>query len=127
MRVSVVNLGCKVNRVESDTIAKAYETRGAQLCSVPDADIVVVNTCTVTEEADKRPVKASGAFFVKIRLRKLWLPVAQLLLNPSFTVALIPASAWWIKLICSKRWVTARLLLRQILFVWEKNSLHVFH
>ena len=53
MRVSVVNLGCKVNRVESDTIAKAYETRGAQLCSVPDADIVVVNTCTVTEEADK--------------------------------------------------------------------------
>lgn len=44
MRVSVVNLGCKVNRVESDTIAKAYETRGAQLCSVPDADIVVVNT-----------------------------------------------------------------------------------
>ena len=51
MRVSVVNLGCKVNRVESDTIAKAYETRGAQLCSVPDADIVVVNTCTVTEEA----------------------------------------------------------------------------
>ena len=41
MRVSVVNLGCKVNRVESDTIAKAYETRGAQLCSVPDADILL--------------------------------------------------------------------------------------
>lgn len=58
MRVSVVNLGCKVNRVESDTIAKAYETRGAQLCSVPDADIVVVNTCTVTEEADKKTRKS---------------------------------------------------------------------
>ena len=54
MRVSVVNLGCKVNRVESDTIAKAYETRGAQLCSVPDADIVVVNTCTVTEESRQK-------------------------------------------------------------------------
>ena len=54
MKVSVVNLGCKVNRVESDTIAKAYEGRGAQLCSVPDADIVVINTCTVTEEADKK-------------------------------------------------------------------------
>ena len=66
MKVSVVNLGCKVNRVESDTIDKAYEGRGAQLCSVPDADIVVINTCTVTEEADKKPVKAFGAFFVKI-------------------------------------------------------------
>ncbi len=58
MKVSVVNLGCKVNRVESDTIAKAYEGRGAQLCSVPDADIVVINTCTVTEEADKKTRKS---------------------------------------------------------------------
>ena len=58
MKVSVVNLGCKVNRVESDTIAKAYENRGAELCEVPQADIVVVNTCTVTEEADKKTRKS---------------------------------------------------------------------
>ncbi len=58
MKVSVVNLGCKVNRVESDTIAKAYENRGAELCEVPEADIVVVNTCTVTEEADKKTRKS---------------------------------------------------------------------
>ena len=58
MKVSVVNLGCKVNRVESDTIAKAYENRGAELCDVPEADIVVVNTCTVTEEADKKTRKS---------------------------------------------------------------------
>lgn len=58
MKVSVVNLGCKVNRVESDTIAKSYENRGAQLCEVPEADLVVVNTCTVTEEADKKTRKS---------------------------------------------------------------------
>ena len=58
MKVSIVNLGCKVNRVESDTIAKAYENRGAELCEVPDADVVVVNTCTVTEEADKKTRKS---------------------------------------------------------------------
>lgn len=58
MKVSIVNLGCKVNRVESDTIAKAYENRGAALCSVSEADLVVVNTCTVTEEADKKTRKS---------------------------------------------------------------------
>lgn len=58
MKVSIVNLGCKVNRVESDTIAKAYENRGASLCPVPEADLVVVNTCTVTEEADKKTRKS---------------------------------------------------------------------
>lgn len=58
MRVSVVNLGCKVNRVESDTIAAAYQRRGAELSEVASADVVVVNTCTVTEEADKKTRKA---------------------------------------------------------------------
>ena len=58
MKVCVVNLGCKVNRVESDTIAKAYENRGAELCEVSEADVVVVNTCTVTEEADKKTRKS---------------------------------------------------------------------
>lgn len=58
MKVAIVNLGCKVNRVESDTIAKAYENRGAVLCDVPEADVVVVNTCTVTEEADKKTRKS---------------------------------------------------------------------
>lgn len=58
MKVSVVNLGCKVNRVESDTIALSYESNGNTLCQVPDADLVVVNTCTVTEEADKKTRKS---------------------------------------------------------------------
>ncbi len=58
MKVSVVNLGCKVNRVESDTIALSYESNGSTLCPVPEADLVVVNTCTVTEEADKKTRKS---------------------------------------------------------------------
>ncbi len=57
MNVSVVNLGCKVNRVESDTIALSYQGKGDTLCALEDADIVVVNTCTVTEEADKKTRK----------------------------------------------------------------------
>lgn len=57
MKVSVVNLGCKVNRVESDTIAAAYLQNGSTLCNTPQADLIVVNTCTVTEEADKKTRK----------------------------------------------------------------------
>ena len=57
MKVSVVNLGCKVNRVESDTIAAAYAARGDELVDVALADTVIVNTCTVTEEADKKTRK----------------------------------------------------------------------
>lgn len=57
MNISVVNLGCKVNRVESDTIAAAYLRNGAQLSGIEDADLIIVNTCTVTEEADKKTRK----------------------------------------------------------------------
>ncbi len=54
----VVNLGCKVNRVESDDFAAALIASGG--CEVPieAADFIVVNTCTVTGEAEKKTRKA---------------------------------------------------------------------
>lgn len=57
MRFSVVNLGCKVNRVESDQIASIMLGSGKE-SSIADADIVFINTCTVTGEADKKTRKA---------------------------------------------------------------------
>lgn len=57
MKVAIVNLGCKVNRVESDTIALSYMNRGALLVSPREADLIVVNTCTVTGEAEKKTRK----------------------------------------------------------------------
>ncbi len=54
----VVNLGCKVNRVESDTIAAAFAQAGGRASRECDADVIVVNTCTVTGEADKKTRKA---------------------------------------------------------------------
>ena len=57
MNFSIVNLGCKVNRVESDAFAAGLLARG---CVETDgaADVVVVNTCTVTGEAEKKTRKA---------------------------------------------------------------------
>ncbi len=58
MKFCVVNLGCKVNRVESDAAAAALIAQGATAVSQSQADLIVVNTCTVTGEAEKKARKA---------------------------------------------------------------------
>lgn len=58
MRFCVVNLGCKVNRVESDAASAALAAEGAVASQLEDADLIVVNTCTVTGEAEKKTRKA---------------------------------------------------------------------
>ena len=55
-RVAFVTLGCKVNQADTEAIADALG--GAGSCSPEDAEIVVVNTCTVTGEADHKARKA---------------------------------------------------------------------
>ena len=57
MNFAVVNLGCKVNRVESDDAAARLAARGTETAEA-DADLIVVNTCTVTGEAEKKTRKA---------------------------------------------------------------------
>ncbi len=54
-RVNFHTLGCKLNFSESSTIARMFEEGGFVRVS-PDepADICVVNTCSVTEHADKK-------------------------------------------------------------------------
>jgi threonylcarbamoyladenosine tRNA methylthiotransferase MtaB len=52
---AIVNLGCKVNQAEMEAAARRLRERGVGLVggAVP-ADLVVVNTCTVTAEADAK-------------------------------------------------------------------------
>ena len=54
----VVNLGCKVNRVESDEFAARLLAVGGREVPIEAADVVIVNTCTVTGEAEKKTRKA---------------------------------------------------------------------
>ena len=54
MNFAVVNLGCKVNRVESDAAAAQLLAAGGRAVTEAEADLVVVNPCTVTGEAEKK-------------------------------------------------------------------------
>ena len=66
----VVNLGCKVNRVESDDFTAALLARGGEAVDEKSADLVIVNTCTVTGEAEKKTRKAvRGALRANDRAR----------------------------------------------------------
>lgn len=58
LAVAFRTLGCKVNRVESESIAAELLGRGARVVEECDADVVVINTCTVTSEADAKARKA---------------------------------------------------------------------
>lgn len=53
---SVINLGCKVNRAESDSVELELSGIGLSPADA-DCDIVVVNTCTVTSVAEKKTRK----------------------------------------------------------------------
>lgn len=57
MKYSVLNLGCKVNRVESDHFERMFHSRALVSSDPGDADIIIVNTCTVTGDAEKKARK----------------------------------------------------------------------
>ncbi len=53
--VAFYTLGCKLNFSETSTIARDFDTHGFERKEFDDvADIYVINTCSVTENADKR-------------------------------------------------------------------------
>lgn len=58
VRVAFRTLGCKVNRVESDSIAAELLGRGVTVCEADEAHVIIINTCTVTGEADAKARKA---------------------------------------------------------------------
>ncbi len=55
MRVALDTLGCKLNQAEAELLARQLAEAGHRLVSVVDeADIYILNTCTVTHIADSK-------------------------------------------------------------------------
>ena len=53
MKYAVVTFGCRVNQADSLTIEDGLRARGAHATAIEDADVVIVNTCSVTASADQ--------------------------------------------------------------------------
>jgi len=56
VKVCILTLGCKVNQYESAQIAQKYVQDGAEIFYkfIDDADVYIVNTCAVTNYAEKK-------------------------------------------------------------------------
>ena len=53
--VALHNLGCKVNAYELEAIQQLLENRGYEIVPfAPGADVYIINTCTVTNIADRK-------------------------------------------------------------------------
>lgn len=53
MKYSVITFGCRINQADSLAIEGEFRARGASAASPDEADVVVVNTCSVTATADQ--------------------------------------------------------------------------
>nr|MBX2818445.1 MiaB/RimO family radical SAM methylthiotransferase [Rhodothermaceae bacterium] len=73
-RVTFYTLGCKLNFAETGTLRESFEDRSYEVVPFGEAaDVAVINTCTVTEEADRkcrqvirRALKANPDAFVVV-------------------------------------------------------------
>ena len=55
MRCCFITLGCRVNQYESDAMAELLTQAGFEITEHPsEADVCIVNTCTVTNIADRK-------------------------------------------------------------------------
>ena len=54
-KVAFVTLGCKVNQYESNAMAQKFIDNNYEICDIENnPDIIIVNTCTVTNIADRK-------------------------------------------------------------------------
>ena len=55
IKVALDSLGCKLNQAEVELLARRFTEAGYELVASPaQADIYVLNTCTVTHIADRK-------------------------------------------------------------------------
>ena len=74
-KVGLYTLGCKVSQYETEAIGEAFVKKGFQLADFSDVcDVYVINTCTVTEESDRKSRQ-----FIRRAIRK----------NPEAIVAVV--------------------------------------
>ncbi len=63
MKIYFYTLGCKVNQFETQALSLLLSEHGHQVCENPEnADVIVINTCTVTAVSDQKSRSAIRRF-----------------------------------------------------------------
>ncbi len=58
MRIHLKTLGCRLNEAELETWSREFQAQGHRMTDTPDdADLLVINTCAVTQEAVRKSRK----------------------------------------------------------------------
>ncbi|MBR4283060.1 MAG: tRNA (N(6)-L-threonylcarbamoyladenosine(37)-C(2))-methylthiotransferase MtaB, partial [Clostridia bacterium] len=63
MTIKFYTLGCKVNQYDTMALSELFKKRGysmAKKCDIPD--VMVINSCTVTAESDRKTRQAVNRF-----------------------------------------------------------------
>ena len=54
-KVAFKTLGCRLNQYETDALVTDFDEAGYQLVKMDESpDVVVVNTCTITNQSDQK-------------------------------------------------------------------------
>ncbi len=89
----IKTLGCKANWVDSQEIESALHGLGLRSSGGSDPDVVVVNSCTVTDEADKESLRAARRLRRKFPRAKILYAGCSAEVNPSKAIALAEVDA----------------------------------
>ena len=79
-RASIKALGCRLNQYEALTIESKLKSRGYKMVPFGDkAELGIINTCTVTNEADSKSRSVIRNSFEKIQtqLRSFWVVIPR--------------------------------------------------
>ena len=72
-KVFLRTYGCQMNERDSEFIAGLFLKRGYRLADSPDgADIILFNTCSVREHAEKRAISSMGQLMHKYEDKKIY-------------------------------------------------------
>ena len=90
MDFAAVNLGCKVNHVELEDFASRLLARGCRLVKPEAADVILINTCTVTGEAERKTRKAVNRALAANGHARVILTGCSVAIDPEGYMALSP-------------------------------------
>lgn len=62
MKVYFYTMGCKVNQYETQMLCEKMESMGHTVSQAKDADVIIVNSCSVTAESDRKARQALRRF-----------------------------------------------------------------